>query len=110
MTAPIQVMPDGGVLFGYDYNHYMKAIHEAPPGTMFKLGEELPSMNLMKCTECEAVMDEALTSSHVCTAMTCKTCGKRYDASKVSHVPVEREETRGMLVIRTSESCREVPV
>lgn len=108
MSAPVQVLPDGGVLFGYDYTHYMKAIEEAPAGTVYMLGDELPSMRLMRCTDCGAEMDEVLTPSHVCPMQECKACHRKYDASKVSHVPIEKEETRGMLTIRTTEGCKEV--
>lgn len=110
MTAPMQVFPDGGVLFGYDYHHYMKAIEEAPPGTVYMLGDELPDMKLMKCTDCGAEMDQALTASHNCPIQTCKSCNRKYDQTKVIHVPLEKEETRGMLTIRTTEGCKEVGV
>lgn len=41
--------------------------------------------------------------------MTCQSCKKDYDASKVVHIPVEIEESRGMMTMRTATgTCKEV--
>lgn len=60
-----QAMPDGGMLFGVGLEEYIKAIQEAPEGTLIKVGELEPEQ-WMKCLGCGAEMSKQLTEYHEC--------------------------------------------
>lgn len=40
---------------------------------------------------------------------TCPTCHQEYDETKVIHIPLESEQTRGMMTIRFVTGCKELP-
>lgn len=40
----------------------------------------------------------------------CPSCKQAYDESKVAHVPIETESSRGMMTIRFVTGCKEIPV
>lgn len=56
---------DNGKLYPFDFAEYMKAIHNAPPGTWMDLDTTKPQ-EIAECTECHAQMDWCLTRFHSC--------------------------------------------
>ena len=60
-----QIMPDGGTFFGVGMEEYLKAIQNAPPGTLIKVGELSPG-SWVKCLKCGDEMEEALKDFHSC--------------------------------------------
>ncbi len=60
-----QTLPDGSVLYGLDFSEYIKAINNAPPGTLIKVGELTPAQ-MYRCNACGAEMDLCFTEGHKC--------------------------------------------
>lgn len=58
-------LEDGSMIDTVDVRDYFRAIHQAPPGTMIKMGELEKSPEWAQCTECGALMDWVLTKYHV---------------------------------------------